>query len=65
MPTRLTNEIIAAAILGFEEQKRHIDIQIAELRAALSGSTTRPAATPEVPKGKRRKMSAAGPKAHR
>ena len=63
MPTRLTNEIIAAAILGFEEQKRHIDIQIAELRAALSGSSTAPASTPEGPRGKRRKMSAAGRKA--
>jgi hypothetical protein len=62
MPTRLTKEIIAAAILGFEEQKRHIDIQIAELRAALSGSTAALAATPEAPKGKRRKMSAAARK---
>jgi hypothetical protein len=62
MPTRLTNEIIAAAILGFEEQKRHIDIQIVELRAALSGSNTAPTATPEGPKGKRRKMSAAARK---
>ncbi len=25
MPTRLTNEILTAAILGFEAQKRHID----------------------------------------
>ena len=34
MPTRnLTPQIINAAILGFEEQKRHIDTQIAELRA--------------------------------
>ena len=62
MPTRLTNEIIAAAILGFEEQKRHLDIQIAELRAALSGSSTAPASTPEGPRGKRRKMSAAARK---
>jgi hypothetical protein len=42
MPTRLTDEIITAAIRGFEEQKRHIDAQIAELRATLSGQ---PAAT--------------------
>ena len=35
MPTKLTPEIINAAILGFEEQKRHIDTQIAELRSLL------------------------------
>ena len=29
---KLTNEIIDAAILGFEEQKRRIDAQIAELQ---------------------------------
>jgi hypothetical protein len=59
MPTKLTPEIITAAILGFEEQKRHIDTQIAELRSLLSGGPAEPAATPEAPKRKRRKMSAA------
>src|SRR5262249_46583123 len=45
---QLTNEIIHAAIFGFEEQKRRLDAQLAELRAMLSpgsnGSTgaTRP-----------------------
>jgi LmbE family N-acetylglucosaminyl deacetylase len=63
MPTKLAPEIITAAILGFEEQKRHIDGQIAELRAILSGGSAETAATPEPPKGKRRKMSAAGRKA--
>ena len=58
MPTKLTNEIIVAAILGFEEQKRHIDTKIGELRALLSGGSPEPAATPEAPKGKRRKFSA-------
>src|ERR1039457_7601671 len=33
MPPRLTHEIITAAILGFEEQKRQIDTKIAEIRA--------------------------------
>jgi hypothetical protein len=33
---KLTPEMIVAAILGFEEQKRHIDEQIGELRAMLS-----------------------------
>ena len=60
MPTpKLTNEIIAAAILGFEEQKRHIDTKIAELRALLPGDSTGTAATPEAPTGKRKKFSAA------
>ena len=63
MPTKLTPEIIAAAILGFEEQKRRIDSQISELRATLSGGPTEPAATPGPTKRKRRKMSAAGRKA--
>ncbi|MGA9107749.1 MAG: hypothetical protein WB359_20590 [Bryobacteraceae bacterium] len=63
MPTRLTNEIIAAAIDGFEGQKKRIDQQIAELRAMLSGKTAEAAATPEAPKRKRRRMSAAGRKA--
>jgi hypothetical protein len=39
MPTKLTPEIISAAILGFEEQKRHIDANIAELRAILSSDS--------------------------
>ena len=59
MPTKLTNEIITAAILGFEEQKRHIDSQISELRAVLSGGTSETAATPEAPTSKRRKFSVA------
>jgi len=56
---KLPNEIIDAAILGFEEQKRRIDAQIAELEAMRTGhshatvNSTRP----------RRKMSAAGRKA--
>jgi hypothetical protein len=64
MPTpKLTNSILSAAILGFEEQKRRIDAQIAELRAMLSGGTAEPAATPKTTHRGRREMSAAGPKA--
>ena len=62
MPTKLNHEIVAAAILGFEEQKRHIDLQISELRPVLFGGSTEPAGTLEGPKGKRRKMSAAARK---
>src|ERR1039457_306773 len=47
LPTKLTTEIITAAILGFEEQKRHIDTKIAELQAMLSGSPAESAARPE------------------
>jgi hypothetical protein len=39
MPT-LTKQIIEAAIDGFEAQKKQIDVQIAELRAMLNGSTS-------------------------
>src|SRR5450759_3975607 len=63
MPThKLTPEIITAAVEGFEQQKLRIDAQIAELRAMLPGGPTATAATPEAPKGKRRKMSAAARK---
>jgi hypothetical protein len=63
MPTRkLTAEILAAAIEGFEAQKRRIDLQIADLRQMLTGGSSEEAAPWEVPKGKRRKMSAAARK---
>ena len=55
-------KIINAAILGFESQKLRIDAQIAELRKMLTGTPTETAATPEAPRGKRRKMSAAARK---
>ena len=60
MPAKLTNEIITAAIEGFESQKAQIDAQIAELRQMLSGPSAETAATPRPAKRKRRKMSAAG-----
>jgi hypothetical protein len=59
MPTKLTKEIVAAAIEGFEAQKRSIDAQIAGLRQALSGDSAKPTDTPETLPRKRRKMSAA------
>ena len=59
---KLTHEIITAAIDGFETQKTRIDDQIRELRAMLSGGRSELAAAPEVPKGRRRKMSAAARK---
>src|SRR5450759_678719 len=60
MPThKLTVEILNAAILGFEEQKRRINFQIADLRAMLVGGPTEPAATSEAPTGQRRNRSAA------
>lgn len=63
MPIRkLRPEIITAAIEGFESQKRRIDGQIAELRSLLTGGPAETTATPESPKRKRRKMSAAARK---
>jgi hypothetical protein len=63
MPTpKLTNEIIAAAIQGFEAQKTRIDVRIAELRALLTGGPAESAAAPTSPTRKRRKMSAAARK---
>ena len=60
MPTpKLNAEIIAAAIEGFESQKRRIDTQIGELRAMLSGGRTEGTATPEAPTRKRKVSAAA------
>ena len=60
MPTpKLNAEIIAAAIEGFESQKRRIDIQIGELRAMLSGGRTEETTTPEMPTRKRKVSAAA------
>jgi hypothetical protein len=58
---KLANEIIDAAIEGFEAQKRKIEQQITELRGMRSGSTSQSASTAAKPP--RRKMSAAGRKA--
>src|SRR5580704_10336630 len=60
MPTKLDNDILAAAIEGFEDQKKRIDAQIAEIRRLLTGGAAEPAAKTEP--GKRRKVSAAGRK---
>ena len=59
MPTKVTNEILTAAIEGFEAQKTKINAQIAELREALSGGPAKPAVAPQLQKRKRKKMSAA------
>jgi len=56
MPQKLSQEIITAAIAGFEAQKERIDSKIAELRNMLHHRDGHAAAQP--PKVKR-KMSAA------
>ena len=59
MPTnKLTNEIIIAAIEGFEGQKRRLDAQIAGLRQMLDRHPTQTADAPETAPRKR-KISAA------
>jgi hypothetical protein len=60
MPIQKFNRsVLEAAIVGFEHQKKDIDIQISELRLMLNGGSTEPAATPEAPSVKRKKFSAA------
>jgi hypothetical protein len=60
MPTpKLTNEIIAAAVEGYEAQKVRIDSKIAELRAMLPGGSPEAAAVPEAPTRKRKVSAAA------
>ena len=54
MPTqKFTNEIIAAAVEGYEAQKIRIDGKIAALRAMLPGGSPEAAAAPEAPTRKR------------
>jgi hypothetical protein len=55
MPTKLKAEIIAAAIAGFEEQKKRLSAQIAELRQMLNPTAPDGSAPTPV----RRRMSAA------
>jgi hypothetical protein len=63
MPTHKVNDkIITAAIDGFESQKRHLDVQIAELRQMLDGGGTESTAAPEPAKPARKKMSVAARK---
>jgi hypothetical protein len=57
---KLTQGIIYAAIEGFESRKRHINQQIAELRALGNGHTPEGSAPPKT---KKRGMSAAGRRA--
>jgi len=56
---KLTDEIIDAAILGFEEQRRRINAQIAELQGMRSGHNAATVSSTQS----RRRMSAAGRKA--
>jgi len=59
MPTKVMNEILTAAIEGFEAQKTRINAQIAALRETLSGGPAKPAVAPQPQKRKRKRMSAA------
>jgi hypothetical protein len=55
MPKQLTDELIEAAVEGYQQQRARIDQKIEELRAMRSGNHT--AAEPTKPAGGRR-MSA-------
>ena len=59
---KLTNDILEAAIQGFEGQKKKIDDRIAEIRSILGGGPAEQTATQEAPVGKRKKFSAAARK---
>jgi hypothetical protein len=58
----LKPEILNAALIGFEEQKKRIDDQIAEIRQMLAGRPNKPVTTSEPPRQKERKLSAAARK---
>ena len=59
MPGKLSDQIINAAIDGFEAQRTRLDQQIAALRAMLPGSSAGTGTTPNGAPTKRRKFSAA------
>ena len=50
----LVRELITAAIAGFEEQKKRLNAQIAELRQMLSGSVSSNCADSSPPTARRR-----------
>ena len=60
MPTKLTTETLTAAIAGFEQQKKRLNAQIAELRQMLNPS----GGDGTAPTPKRRRMSAAARATH-
>jgi hypothetical protein len=64
VPAKLSNDILAAAIEGFEAQKKKIDDKITEIRQMLAGGPSEAVATttPEAAFGKRKKFSAAARK---
>jgi hypothetical protein len=62
MTTKVTSDILAAAIEGFELQKKQIDNKIAHIRQMLSEGPTETVATSGAPGGKRKKFSAAARK---
>ena len=60
MATKLNNEILNAALIGFEKQKTDLSARIAELKQMLGGGAKEPAAKATAPARKRRRLSAAG-----
>jgi len=68
MPTKHSDEILKAALVGFEQQRAELAARISELKQMLAGGAKLPAAKgaakeDAVPKKKRRRLSAAGRKA--
>jgi len=59
MTTKLSPEVLLAAIEGFESQKKRINAQIAELHQVRNGGRTEAVIKPDLPMRKRRKFSAA------
>jgi cell division septum initiation protein DivIVA len=58
MPQKLSDDLISAAIEGFEAQKRRLDEQIQELRAMLPRNGASAESAPGRGPRKRRRMSA-------
>ena len=58
--SKLNAQILEAALIGFEEEKRRIDVQIAAIRQMLAGDGTEPQPKGAPPAKRKRKLSVAG-----
>jgi hypothetical protein len=55
---KLTADILAAVLEGFEAQKNRIDAKIAEIKQQLSGGTAAPPATTDTGKPRKKRSAA-------
>src|SRR5712691_1914618 len=55
---KITADILAAALIGFEEQKNQLDAKISEIRQMLDGGRTQASATSKTAKPRKKRSAA-------